>query len=79
MCCYLFLLCNPNFSFLLLCFTTYLQYYNNLFYKYFSAITYSWEGGSKLGQNLSDFASRCVTREDYEEHGHNICAETFDI
>eukprot|EP00075_Anas_platyrhynchos_P021866 XP_027311119.1 actin-related protein 6 [Anas platyrhynchos] len=41
-------------------------------------ITYSWEGGKLISEN-DDFEDMVVTREDYEEHGHNICEEKFDI
>uniref|UniRef100_A0A8C9F8C0 Actin related protein 6 n=1 Tax=Pavo cristatus TaxID=9049 RepID=A0A8C9F8C0_PAVCR len=41
-------------------------------------ITYSWEGGKLISEN-DDFEDLVVTREDYEEHGHNICEEKFDI
>lgn len=45
---------------------------------FFSPITYSWEGGKLISEN-DDFEDMVVTREDYEEHGHNICEEKFDI
>uniref|UniRef100_A0A7M4FQW9 Actin related protein 6 n=1 Tax=Crocodylus porosus TaxID=8502 RepID=A0A7M4FQW9_CROPO len=41
-------------------------------------ITYSWEGGKLISEN-DDFEDMVVTREDYEEHGHSICEEKFDI
>lgn len=41
-------------------------------------ITYSWEGGKLISEN-DDFEDLVVTRDDYEEHGHNICEEKFDI
>lgn len=48
------------------------------FCSFFSPITYSWEGGKLISEN-DDFEDLVVTREDYEEHGHNICEEKFDI
>ncbi|EMP28331.1 Actin-related protein 6, partial [Chelonia mydas] len=41
-------------------------------------ITYSWEGGKLISEN-DDFEDMVVTREDYEENGHCICEEKFDI
>ncbi|XP_077425247.1 actin-related protein 6 isoform X2 [Vanacampus margaritifer] len=41
-------------------------------------ITYAWEGG-KLLANDPDYEEMVVTRDDYEENGHFICEETFDI
>nr|XP_057931278.1 actin-related protein 6 [Doryrhamphus excisus] len=41
-------------------------------------ITYSWEGGKLLAQ-YPDFYRMVVTRDDYEENGHFICEEKFDI
>nr|XP_022293675.1 actin-related protein 6-like [Crassostrea virginica] len=41
-------------------------------------ITYAWEGGSLLA-NTEDYKKMAVTREQYEEYGHTICSETFDI
>ncbi|CAJ0924391.1 unnamed protein product [Ranitomeya imitator] len=41
-------------------------------------ITYSWEGGKLISEN-DDFEDMVVTREDYEENGHEICEEKFDI
>jgi actin-related protein 6 len=44
----------------------------------FSPITYSWEGGKLISEN-DDFEDMVVTREDYEENGHSVCEEKFDI
>uniref|UniRef100_A0A3Q4BS57 Actin-related protein 6 n=1 Tax=Mola mola TaxID=94237 RepID=A0A3Q4BS57_MOLML len=41
-------------------------------------ICYSWEGG-KLLAHSPDYDEIVVTREDYEENGHCICEEKFDI
>ncbi|XP_026168310.1 actin-related protein 6 [Mastacembelus armatus] len=41
-------------------------------------ICYSWEGG-KLLAHSPDYDEMVVTREDYEENGHCICEEKFDI
>ncbi|XP_065793551.1 actin-related protein 6 isoform X3 [Muntiacus reevesi] len=41
-------------------------------------ITYAWEGGKLISEN-DDFEDMVVTREDYEENGHSICEEKFDI
>lgn len=43
-----------------------------------SPICYSWEGG-KLLAHSPDYDEIVVTREDYEENGHCICEEKFDI
>lgn len=40
-------------------------------------ITYAWEGGKLLSKDPT-FSSFLVTREEYEEEGHNICFERFD-
>lgn len=45
---------------------------------YCSPITYSWEGGKLISEN-DDFEDMVVTREDYEENGHSVCEEKFDI
>ncbi len=44
----------------------------------FSAITYAWEGGSVLAKDDS-FRKQAVTRQEYEEHGHNLCLERFRV
>ncbi|XP_078090836.1 actin-related protein 6 isoform X1 [Mustelus asterias] len=41
-------------------------------------ITHSWEGGRLLSES-SDFMDLVVTKDDYEENGHCICEEKFDI
>ncbi|XP_011888147.1 actin-related protein 6 isoform X2 [Macaca nemestrina] len=41
-------------------------------------ITYAWEGGKLISEN-DDFEDMVVTREDYEENGHSVCEEKFDI
>ncbi|XP_027131625.1 actin-related protein 6 isoform X3 [Larimichthys crocea] len=41
-------------------------------------ICYPWEGG-KLLAHSPDYDEIVVTREDYEENGHCICEEKFDI
>uniref|UniRef100_A0AAQ4PG50 Actin-related protein 6 n=2 Tax=Gasterosteus aculeatus aculeatus TaxID=481459 RepID=A0AAQ4PG50_GASAC len=41
-------------------------------------ICYAWEGG-KLLAHSPDYDEVVVTREDYEENGHFICEEKFDI
>ena len=43
-----------------------------------SPISYPWEGGKILADN-PDFDEMVVTRDDYEENGHFICEEKFDI
>uniref|UniRef100_A0A673G1Y0 Actin-related protein 6 n=1 Tax=Sinocyclocheilus rhinocerous TaxID=307959 RepID=A0A673G1Y0_9TELE len=54
----------------------------NLFTEYlsfvFSPICYPWEGGKLLAEN-PDFEEMVVTREDYEENGHYVCEEKFDV
>ncbi|XP_056138130.1 actin-related protein 6 [Lampris incognitus] len=41
-------------------------------------ICYPWEGGKLLARN-PDYDEMVVTRQDYEENGHFICEEKFDI
>ncbi|XP_060932599.1 actin-related protein 6 [Limanda limanda] len=41
-------------------------------------ICYSWEGGKLLAHN-PDYDEMVVTREEYEEHGHCVCEEKFDL
>ncbi|XP_068448781.1 actin-related protein 6-like isoform X1 [Clinocottus analis] len=41
-------------------------------------ICYSWEGGRLLALS-PDYDELVVTRDDYEENGHFICEEKFDI
>ncbi|XP_069686641.1 actin-related protein 6 isoform X2 [Periplaneta americana] len=41
-------------------------------------VTYSWHGGALLSQD-PEFLSLTVSREEYEEEGHNLCFEKFDI
>lgn len=41
-------------------------------------ITYSWEGGKLLSHN-PDYDEMVVTRDDFEENGHCVCEEKFDI
>lgn len=43
-----------------------------------SPITYAWSGGVQLA-NDPKFGSMCVTREEFEENGHAICQEKFDV
>ncbi|XP_038047554.1 actin-related protein 6-like [Patiria miniata] len=41
-------------------------------------ITHAWEGG-KLLSTSKNFSSLMVTRDEYNEHGHSICWEKFDV
>ncbi|XP_015437707.1 PREDICTED: actin-related protein 6 [Dufourea novaeangliae] len=41
-------------------------------------ITYAWYGGKAVSKDQI-FSSLLVTREEYEEEGHNICFEKFDV
>ncbi|XP_043981832.1 actin-related protein 6 [Gambusia affinis] len=41
-------------------------------------VCYSWEGG-KLLAHSPDYDEMVVMREDYEENGHIVCEEKFDI
>lgn len=41
-------------------------------------ITYCWEGGKLLAHN-PDYDEMVVTRDDFEENGHCVCEEKFDI
>lgn len=43
-----------------------------------SPVCYSWEGG-KLLAHSPDYDEMVVMREDYEENGHIVCEEKFDI
>ena len=45
---------------------------------FFSPVTYAWHGGVMLGQD-SEFSNMTVSREEYEEEGHTVCFEKFDI
>ncbi|KAL4233379.1 Actin-related protein 6 [Mactra antiquata] len=41
-------------------------------------ITYAWEGGVQLA-NDPEFKRMVVTREEYEETGHTVCHDRFDV
>lgn len=41
-------------------------------------ITFPWEGGKLLAHN-PDYDEMVVTRDDFEENGHCVCEEKFDI
>jgi actin-related protein 6 len=41
-------------------------------------LTCAWEGGSRL-TTQENFKSLCVTKQEYQEHGHNICAKRFSV
>ncbi|XP_071453568.1 actin-related protein 6 [Hetaerina americana] len=41
-------------------------------------ITYAWSGGALLAQDPK-FHSMVVTREDFEEEGHQLCYDRFDV
>lgn len=43
-----------------------------------SPICYPWEGG-KLLAHSPDYDEMVVTRDDYEENGHCVCEENFDV
>lgn len=43
-----------------------------------SPVTYAWQGGASLQQD-QEFFNMTVSREEYEEEGHNLCFEKFDI
>ncbi len=43
-----------------------------------SPITYAWEGGAKLTRD-PQYKRYTVSRQEYEEHGHNICMDKFDV
>lgn len=45
---------------------------------FFSPVCYAWEGG-KLLAHSPDFDEMVVTREEYEENGHCVCEDKFDI
>lgn len=44
----------------------------------YSPICYPWEGG-KLLAHSPDYDEMVVTRDDYEENGHCVCEEKFDV
>lgn len=44
----------------------------------FSPITYAWQGGTMLSKD-NNFQKLLVTKQDYEEFGHSICEEKFDV
>lgn len=43
-----------------------------------NAVTYAWEGGVQLA-NDPEYKKMVVSREEYEECGHSICHERFDV
>lgn len=43
-----------------------------------SPISYSWRGGCLMAKS-DVFEEMLVTREKYNEYGHNICYEKFDV
>ncbi|GFO41916.1 actin-related protein 6-like, partial [Plakobranchus ocellatus] len=45
---------------------------------HFSPITYPWHAGCDFCLEPS-FPSLCVSRHEYEEHGHNICSTRFNV
>ncbi|ESO89188.1 hypothetical protein LOTGIDRAFT_229086 [Lottia gigantea] len=44
-----------------------------------SPSTYAWEGGCLLAKDANFHKKMVVTRQEYEEQGHSICEETFDV
>jgi actin-related protein 6 len=44
----------------------------------FSVLSYPWRGGVSFAQT-ADFLSLSVSRDEYEEEGHNVCFEKFDV
>ncbi|CAB3360371.1 Hypothetical predicted protein [Cloeon dipterum] len=42
-------------------------------------IGYAWQGGKVLSTNAKALKEKFVSKQQYEEHGHTICAEKFDI
>lgn len=42
-------------------------------------ITYFWESGKLLAQNIETLNKICITRKEYEEQGLNYCIEKFDV
>ena len=43
------------------------------------SLTYGWEGGKKLASSSSDFNKLVINKKTYEEHGHSICRDKFNI
>ncbi|RUS92155.1 hypothetical protein EGW08_000008 [Elysia chlorotica] len=41
-------------------------------------ITYPWHAGCDFSLD-PNFPSMCVSRHEYEEHGHNICSQKFNV
>lgn len=44
----------------------------------FSPQTYAWHGGAQLASDPK-FSSMVVTKQQYEEYGHSICADKFHV
>ena len=49
-----------------------------VFVFHFSPLTFNWEGGCALAKD-SSLKRLLVSRSQYEENGHSICADKFDI
>lgn len=43
------------------------------------SIAYGWEGGKRLASCSTDFNKLVINKKTYEEHGHSICKEKFNI
>ena len=43
-----------------------------------SPSVYAWEGGTMFAKD-PQMKKLAVTKEDYDENGHNICFEKFDV
>ncbi|KAK2186743.1 hypothetical protein NP493_190g02000 [Ridgeia piscesae] len=43
-----------------------------------NAQTCAWQGGQQLCKD-NTYSSLCVTKQEYDEHGHSICGDKFDI
>ena len=40
---------------------------------------YAWQGGKLLANTQNDFDQLCVSKKAYEENGHSVCKEKFNI
>ena len=49
-----------------------------LLFDSYRPMTYSWEGGSLLAKEPR-FQQMMVTKDEYDEYGHSICQDKFDV
>jgi len=41
--------------------------------------SYAWQGGAKLASNSTEFNDLIISKKLYEETGHTVCKEKFNI